>query len=393
MKKNDRSGLNPFTGKKDLDTVDDDKFLKECYNEYYKTINNYDIIDDTENGILVCKVAMNLINTVSDYLKNIGRYDYIEDYYDWEFHLLQSPTINAFCMPGGKIVVYSGMFTVAESEEEIAFILGHEMAHALLDHSRTKISKEKRKNTLKSLSVIGGIGLSMLGYENIGNAAITAANISDTGYYLFHMMPYGRKQEIEADKLGMMIIYWAGYNINNIPYFWEKLSTMNPNNVDFLSTHPSDEKRINNMREIILTIEDNNIDYSKPILSNDFNSINKNNRNKKGHIVSKKYCPKCKKFGKEDSAYCSKCGSDLENCYTCSKCGSRINGLNDRFCLICGAELYTEDICPKCGNKVYKEDNFCLKCGTKLIKDKICPKCGKKAEKEDNFCMNCGTKL
>lgn len=122
MAKDDRSALNPFTGREHHDNVNDDQFLAECYDEYYKMLNKAQIADNTPEGQLVNHVAHNLISAVLNYLSSIGRLDYVEDYYDWEFHLVLDDTVNAFCMPGGKIVVFSGILSIARSEEELAFI-------------------------------------------------------------------------------------------------------------------------------------------------------------------------------------------------------------------------------------------------------------------------------
>lgn len=138
MKKDNRSSINPFTGKEHFDILDDDQFLKESYNNYNSMINKWELLDNTPQGELLINIAINLIYSVENYLIEIGRSDYTKDYYEWEFHLVNEDTVNAFCMPGGKIIMFSGMLQVSQSEEEIAFILAHEIAHALLDHSRTQ---------------------------------------------------------------------------------------------------------------------------------------------------------------------------------------------------------------------------------------------------------------
>ena len=115
MAKDDRSAINPFTGKKHFDMVNDDKFLQDSYNEYYSMINQAQLLDNTQNGQIVINVAVKLINAVNAYLDRIGRLDYVEDYYDWDVHLVADNTVNAFCMPGGKIVMFSGILSVANT--------------------------------------------------------------------------------------------------------------------------------------------------------------------------------------------------------------------------------------------------------------------------------------
>ena len=116
------------------------------------------------------------------------------------------------------------------------------MAHALLDHNRTRSSIQNIKNALTTISRIGSVELILLGQEELGLVTNAITNIADIGSELFLMKPFGRSQEIEADKLGMMIIHWAGYDISGIPAFWQATSQYNANDFDFFSTHPSDDQ-------------------------------------------------------------------------------------------------------------------------------------------------------
>ncbi|MBR0271426.1 MAG: M48 family metallopeptidase [Methanobrevibacter sp.] len=262
--KDGRSNVNPFTGKKHYDRVNDDEFLQQSYQQYYSVINQSQIFDETPYGQSMSKVASSLIHAVENHLATIGRSDYTKNYYDWEFHLIGNDSVNAFCMPGGKIVVFSGLATVTDTEDELAFILGHEMAHALLDHSRTKISAQKTKNRLATGARLGSVALSLAGFGTAASATRLATNVADIGSEYFLMKPWGRDQELEADKLGMMIVHWAGYDISGVPSFWEKMS--NGKQTDFFSTHPADKKRIKNMKSLLVEIENDKDFSSGPVL-------------------------------------------------------------------------------------------------------------------------------
>ena len=155
MAKDDRTGLNPFTGEKHLDLLNDDNFLRESYGQYRDIVSRSNLLDNTTQGQAVTNVARRLIGAIEEYLLKIGRYDYIENYYDWEFHLVGDNNVNAFCMPGGKIVVFSGILGVADTEEKIAFILAHEISHALLDHSRTQQSARTAKTGIVITELVG----------------------------------------------------------------------------------------------------------------------------------------------------------------------------------------------------------------------------------------------
>ncbi len=337
MAKDDRSSINPFTGKSHFDIINDDKFLLDSYNEYYTMINQSQLLDNTPQGQLVRNVAIRLIRAVENYLAQIGRSDYTEDYYDWDFHLIADNTLNAFCMPGGKIVMFSGILSVADSEEKVAFILGHEMAHALLDHARTRISAQNAQNTITSAAWFGSFALDLVGLGGVGNLTRAATNVASIGSQYFLLNPWGRDQELEADKLGMMIIHWAGYDISSIPNFWQSMAGGNPNNHDFFSTHPSDSKRIAVMNELIVEIENQKDFYSSPVLSD---------------VPTPKDEFMQSNFSEDNKKYCQYCGAVADS--------------NDRFCTNCGAKFEIDWRCPNCGVSVASGDSFCTNCGHKL---------------------------
>lgn len=333
MAKNDRSGINPFTNKKHLDFINDDKFLKDSYNEYYKIVNRSQLLDSTDQGKVIKKISINLINAVEDFLAKIGRLDYVEDYYDWEFHLVADSTVNAFCMPGGKIIMFSGMLNLAESEDDIALVLGHEMAHALLDHSRTQNSAIQAKNTITTAARIGSIGLNLLGMGELGDLTRTVTTVADIGSDFFLTAPFGREQEFEADKLGMMIMHWAGYDISKAPSFWSRVSANDENKFDFFSTHPADYKRINNMKQLIQEINAGKDFYTTPVLGNSTYSISNQNTI---------HCNHCKKLIVKDSKFCTFCGNRVDN-----ELDSKIN-------------------CPNCNALISKDFVFCTNCGFEI---------------------------
>ena len=337
MAKDDRSEINPFTGKKHFDIVNDDKFLEESYREYYSLINQSQLLDNTPQGQIVRNVAVNLIQAVENHLAQIGRSDYTKDYYDWDFHLVADNTVNAFCMPGGKIVMFSGILSVANTEEKVAFILGHEMAHALLDHSRTRASAQNAQNAITSAAWIGSFALDLIGLGEIGGLTRAATNVASVGSQFFLLNPWGRDQELEADKLGMMIIHWAGYDISQIPAFWQSMAGGNPNDHDFFSTHPSDSKRIAVMNELIVEIENQKDFLSAPVLSKD---IVPKEEFKSSHLIDEnsKQCPQCGNIDAADDNFCTNCGFKFDAIVRCPECGSKLSP-GDLFCTNCGHKL------------------------------------------------------
>lgn len=336
MAKDDRSGVNPFTGKSHFDMVNDDQFLQQSYDEYYALINQSKLLDNTQNGQIVREVAISLIDAVNDYLSKIGRLDYVENYYDWDFHLVADNTVNAFCMPGGKIVMFSGILAVANTEEKVAFILGHEMAHALLDHSRTRISAQNAQNALTSAAWVGSIAMDLFGFGELGSLTRAATNVASIGSQFLLMNPWGRDQELEADRLGMMIIHWAGYDISHIPAFWEAMSAQNSNEHDFFSTHPADSKRIAAMNELIHEIENDDDFHSKPVIGETPKPKEEfRDSHLKGNV---KYCQNCGSRASSDDKFCVNCGTRFEDELKCSKCGATVNE-GDSFCMNCGNKI------------------------------------------------------
>ncbi len=352
MSKDDRSPLNPFTGKKHYDNVNDDKFLAECYNYYYQEVNQFQLLDDTPNGKVVFDVTSRLVQTVNDYLMKIGRYDYVDGYYDWEVHLVNSSIVNACCFPGGKIIVYAGILEYMENSDELAFVLAHEVSHALLDHSRTQQSVEQTKNSISNISWIGSFALDMMGLGGAGDLTRAAINVAHAGSNLLVTQPWGREHELEADKLGLYIAYLAGFNVNVAPSFWQRFTQSGGNDFDFFSTHPSDNKRIAVMRESLEEIYNEKDFYSKPLLPE---------------------TPKAKKEYHNDT----------------QKPIPQVANVNSQNVSNSNSQEIT---CPKCGGIIHSDDNFCNYCGIKLNKIK-CPECNGEVLAEDHYCMYCGHKL
>ena len=312
-------------------------------------------MDDSSQGRLVSNILLNLIESLERYLLKIARIDYIENFLDWDFHLLDSSFMNAFCMPGGKALLYSGILSIADNEEKIAYVLSHEMAHTLLNHPRDHIFVKDDK------------------YNSV---------------LLFK--PFTPSQERDADRLGMMILKWADYDIGDIPSFCESLKS-NDNRFNYFSTHPLDDDRIENMKKLIDEINNLKDPFIVPVIKKD--SDEKPYRKyyinfSKGYSGSRKYdgsdadvsyqngsndhihkvaCSNCGYYEDSDASFCSNCGSRLDNNSRCERCGAEINP-NDYFCTNCGNVLVKGLKCFNCGAEIKPGDVYCVNCGIKLIK-------------------------
>jgi len=162
----------------------------------------------------------------------------------WEFHVVENPTVNAWCMPGGKIVFYSGILPYTQDEDGIAVVMGHEMAHAIAKHGNERMSQQMA-------IMMGGITLDVAMQqkpEETKEIFKSLYGISST----LGALAYSRKHEYEADKIGLVIMAKAGYNPEKAIAFWERMSQKSGGSIpQFLSTHPSDENRIKEMKKFL----------------------------------------------------------------------------------------------------------------------------------------------
>ena len=164
--------------------------------------------------------------------------------FNWAFNLVQSDEVNAFCLPGGKVVVYTGILKVAHNDDQLATVIAHEIAHALARHGAERMSASMVQ---QGLQVVGNIALGATApqYQNLFNQTY------GIGSQVGVMLPYGRMQESEADEIGIYLMAKAGYNPNEAIKFWENMSEGKKEGSDFLSTHPSSTTRRNDLKIII----------------------------------------------------------------------------------------------------------------------------------------------
>lgn len=179
--------------------------------------------------------------------KNIARVANIPSY-KWEFNLIENKSKNAFCLPGGKVAVYTGILDIAKNDDQLATVISHEIAHALARHGAERMSSGL---VTQSVQFIGNIILSSNHSHLLSSFNIAYGLGSTYGV----MLPYGRLQENEADEIGVHLMYKAGYNIHEALKFWENMSKGEKEQNEFFSTHPSSKTRIDNIKRVIKEIE------------------------------------------------------------------------------------------------------------------------------------------
>lgn len=236
-------GSVPVTGRRQMLLVSDQEVLTLSLQQYDQFIKSAPISTDRANTALVQKVGRNIASAVENYLRNNGMENLLSEY-AWEFNLVKSADVNAFCMPGGKIVVYEGILPITQDETGLAVVLGHEVAHAVAKHANERMSQQ----------VLQQYGNTALGMVLDGKSAAVqniAATVYGVGSQYGIMLPYSRKQELEADQLGLIFMAMAGYNPQMAESFWTRMSQNSGSAkvAEFMSTHPSDNTRIRKIRE------------------------------------------------------------------------------------------------------------------------------------------------
>lgn len=228
----------PITGRKHRLSVTDEYVLSLSTQQYSEYMKKAKASTNATNTAMVKRVGQRLANAVESYLTNNGFANEVKNF-AWEFNLVADNQVNAFCMPGGKIVVYEGILPVTQDEASLAIVLGHEIAHAVAKHSAEQMTKSSNSSTLVQL---GGAVASAMGVGQTATQLGTAA--LSQGLSLLNLK-YSRDNESEADYMGLVFAAMAGYDPQVAVSFWQRMSAgSSSQTATWMSSHPSDEKRI-----------------------------------------------------------------------------------------------------------------------------------------------------
>jgi len=234
----------PLTGRKQLSLVSDAELTQSSLTSYAQLKDSLKLSTDKANTALVQRVGNNIRLAVEKTLKANGMESSIQGF-QWEYNLFKVTEANAFAMPGGKIAVYEGILPKTMNEAGMAVVLGHEISHVIAKHSAERLSQQ----------VMAQYGGSILGAA-IGNKSAAVQQgigmLYGIGVQTAVLLPYSRKQEYEADQMGLIFMAVAGYNPNEAIAFWGRMSADKSQSImQFMSTHPSDENRIAKLKEML----------------------------------------------------------------------------------------------------------------------------------------------
>lgn len=239
-------GSVPITGRKQLNLVSDSEVLQSSlasYTSFMTEVKQKKLISTQKTqSDQVTRVGKRIAAATEAYLKAVGLESEIQNF-AWEFNLVKSDEINAWCMPGGKIVVYEGIMKIIGSDDELAVVLGHEVAHAVAKHANERMSQQAAAQ----------MGANVLGAVLAGKSSQTqsiAQSVYGLGAQYGVMQPFSRKHESEADEMGLVLMTIAGYNPDVAISFWKKMDSVSSNNTpEFLSSHPSHQTRISDIQK------------------------------------------------------------------------------------------------------------------------------------------------
>ncbi|HNR14090.1 MAG TPA: M48 family metallopeptidase [Thermodesulfobacteriota bacterium] len=235
----------PITGRQQLDLVSSGEVMQMSNQEYAKFLSTHQMVQNTPEAAMVNSVGRRIQTAVERYFAQTNEASHLSGY-QWEFNLVQDASKNAWAMPGGKVVVYTGILPVTQNECGLATVMAHEIAHAIAGHGEERMSQSL-------LTELGGMALSQALSQQPGATQQLFMTAFGLGSQIGVLLPYSRLQESEADHLGLVFMSMAGYDPRCALDFWQRMAASGQGGgpPEFLSTHPADENRIQSIQELI----------------------------------------------------------------------------------------------------------------------------------------------
>lgn len=231
----------PISGRQELNLIPESSILAMSSQQYADFLKTHPVVRSSAKAELVRRVGQNIQHAVERYLAANGQSSRLNGY-RWEYNLVRSKEVNAWCMPGGKVVVYTGILPYTKNEAGLAVVLGHEIAHAVANHGNERMSQELLVN-------LGGMALSEALAKDSAKTQELAMAAFGAGTQVGLLLPYSRTDETEADELGLSFMAMAGYDPRRAILFWKDMAAFakGNNGPELLATHPLPEHRIRNI--------------------------------------------------------------------------------------------------------------------------------------------------
>ena len=229
----------PITGRKQINVIPNSEIIPLFSQSYQEVLKESKLSTNREQTAQVKRVGDRIRRAAEQYFIDNGQANYLSDF-QWEFNLIESNEVNAWCMPGGKVAFYTGILPICANEAGIAAVMGHEVAHAIANHGGERMSK----------GLIQNFGMSLLGSALNQNPTLTKELLYQSvgGVSQLGMLKFSRDQETEADKIGLIFMAMAGYDPQEAVAFWERMQNAGGQSPpEFLSTHPSGTRRVRDL--------------------------------------------------------------------------------------------------------------------------------------------------
>lgn len=235
----------PLTGRKQLNMIPRGEMHAMSFQQYDEFLTQHPLSRNREQTEMVKRCGRRIQGAVEDYFREQGQASQLEGY-EWEFNLVESAEVNAWCMPGGKVVFYTGILPITKNETGLAVVMGHEIAHAVANHGGERM-------TQGLLAQMGGLALSKALEEQPEQTRNLWLGAFGLGAQVGVLLPFSRTHENEADHMGLIFMAMAGYDPRQAPAFWERMAAQKGGSAppEFLSTHPSDKTRITNLKKLV----------------------------------------------------------------------------------------------------------------------------------------------
>ncbi len=235
----------PITGRKQVKLLPNSTLNSMALTSYKEFLTTNQVSTDQQQTQMVKEVGKNIQMAVTKYFQATKQMPLLNGY-SWEFNLVNDPAVNAWCMPGGKVVVYTGLLPVAKTKDGLAVVMGHEIAHAIANHGNERMSQGL-------VQQMGGMGLQVALSQKPQATQQLFMGAYGAGTQVAAMLPFSRLHESEADRMGLIFMAMAGYNPEEAVPFWQRMASASGGQAppEFLSTHPSHSTRIKKLKEAI----------------------------------------------------------------------------------------------------------------------------------------------